>query len=118
MEHSDFVHLHVHTQYSLLDGAIRLKDLFETAKAYGMPAAAMTDHGNIFGAVSFMNAAKDAGVKPILGCELYICKKEDHRASPEEVPDTLPFALPFRWLVLTIVRWIGRLLSYRPERRP
>ena len=48
-----------------------------------MPAVAMTDHGNIFGAVSFVNAAKEAGVKPILGCELYICKKEDHRAAPE-----------------------------------
>ena len=48
-----------------------------------MPAVAMTDHGNIFGAVQFVNAAKEAGVKPILGCELYICKKEDHRAAPE-----------------------------------
>ncbi len=48
-----------------------------------MPAVAMTDHGNIFGAVRFVNAAKEAGVKPILGCELYICKKEDHRAAPE-----------------------------------
>ena len=48
-----------------------------------MPAVAMTDHGNIFGAVEFANAAKEVGVKPILGCELYICKKEDHRAAPE-----------------------------------
>ena len=48
-----------------------------------MPAVAMTDHGNIFGAVHFVNAAKHAGVKPIVGCELYVCKKDDHRAAPE-----------------------------------
>jgi len=67
----------------MLDGACDAGDLCKRAKALGMPAVAMTDHGNIFGAVHFFNAAKDAGIKPIIGCELYICKKEDHRAAPE-----------------------------------
>ena len=67
----------------MLDGACEIERLVNRVKELKMPAVAMTDHGNIFGAVSFMNAAKEAGVKPILGCELYICKKEDHRASPE-----------------------------------
>ncbi len=67
-----FVHLHLHTQYSLLDGAIRIKDLVEKAVCLGMPAVAMTDHGNLFGAIEFYQAAKKAGLKPIIGCEMYI----------------------------------------------
>ena len=78
-----FVHLHLHTDYSMLDGACDTTKLVKRVKELDMPAVAMTDHGNIFGAVEFANAAKDEGVKPILGCELYICKKEDHRAAPE-----------------------------------
>jgi DNA polymerase-3 subunit alpha len=80
---SQFVHLHLHTDYSMLDGACEVSKLVRRVKALDMPAVAMTDHGNIFGAVEFVNAAKEHGVKPILGCELYICKKEDHRAAPE-----------------------------------
>jgi len=64
--------LHLHTQYSLLDGAIKHNPLFERAKALGMPAVAMTDHGNLFGAVEFYEKARANGVKPILGCEVYI----------------------------------------------
>ncbi len=81
-----FVHLHLHTDYSMLDGACDVEKLVQRAKGLGMPAVAMTDHGNIFGAVHFVNAAHKAGVKPIVGCELYICKKEDHnieRTPPE-----------------------------------
>ncbi len=71
-EHKDsFVHLHLHTQYSLLDGALRLDDLFEKAKEYNMPAIAMTDHGNMFGAIDFYTRAIKAGIKPILGSEVY-----------------------------------------------
>ncbi len=66
-----FVHLHLHTQYSLLDGALRLDDLFETAKQQGVPAIAMTDHGNMFGAIDFYKKALKAGIKPILGSEVY-----------------------------------------------
>jgi DNA polymerase-3 subunit alpha len=80
---SQFVHLHLHTDYSMLDGANDVEKLVHRAKELGMPAVAMTDHGNIFGAVHFFNAAKKADIKPIIGCELYICKKDDHRAAPE-----------------------------------
>ena len=76
---SEFVHLHLHSEYSLLDGASDLEKLVKRAKALNMPAVAITDHGNIFGAVHFFNYAKAAEVKPILGCELYVCKKDDHR---------------------------------------
>src|SRR5437867_2704319 len=81
-----FVHLHLHTDYSMLDGACDVEKLVHRVKELGMPAVAMTDHGNIFGAVHFVNAAHKAGVKPIVGCELYVCKKEDHnieRTPPE-----------------------------------
>jgi DNA polymerase-3 subunit alpha len=67
----------------MLDGACEIGKLVDRVKELEMPAVAMTDHGNIFGAVEFANAAKAAGVKPILGCELYVCKKKDHRAAPE-----------------------------------
>ena len=83
MSQSQFVHLHLHTDYSMLDGACNIERLVKRVRELDMPAVAMTDHGNIFGAVKFFNDAKEAGVKPILGCELYICKKEDHRASLE-----------------------------------
>jgi len=67
-----FCHLHVHTQYSLLDGMIRLKDLIRKAKEYDMGAVAMTDHGNMFGAIDFYRQARAAGIKPIIGCEFYV----------------------------------------------
>ena len=69
---AEFTHLHLHTAYSLLDGAIRLPDLFAKCKEFGMDSVAMTDHGNLFGAVDFYKKAKEAGVKPILGCETYV----------------------------------------------
>jgi len=68
----DFVHLHLHTQYSLLDGATRLKELLKHVGKQGMDAVAMTDHGNMFGAFEFQSSALEAGVKPILGVEAYI----------------------------------------------
>jgi len=69
---SDFAHLHLHSQYSLLDGAIRTKDLCKTVKERGMHTVAVTDHGNMFGAVQFYEEARKHDVKPILGCEAYI----------------------------------------------
>ncbi|PYO09351.1 MAG: DNA polymerase III subunit alpha [Candidatus Rokuibacteriota bacterium] len=72
MQHSEFVHLHVHSEYSLLDGAAQLEKLVDKAKELKFPAIALTDHGNLFGAIDFYNAAQKAGVKPILGCELYV----------------------------------------------
>src|SRR5256714_2192708 len=76
---SQFVHLHLHTDYSLLDGACGVDKLVAKVKEHGMPSVAVTDHGNIFAALEFYNAATAAGVKPIIGCELYVCKKDDHR---------------------------------------
>jgi len=67
-----FVHLHVHTQYSLLDGAIRVKDLVETARSYRMPAVTISDHGNMYGALEFHEYARKAGIPAIIGCEMYL----------------------------------------------
>jgi DNA polymerase-3 subunit alpha len=72
MQHSEFVHLHVHSEYSLLDGAAQLDKLVAKARELRFPAIALTDHGNLFGAVDFYLAAQKSGVKPILGCELYV----------------------------------------------
>jgi DNA polymerase-3 subunit alpha len=72
VHHAEFVHLHVHSEYSLLDGAAQLEKLVAKAKRLRFPAIALTDHGNLFGAIDFYLAAQKAGVKPILGCELYV----------------------------------------------
>ena len=69
---SDYVHLHVHSQYSLLDGACKIDGLVEAAKKHNMPALAITDHGNLFGLIEFYEACKRGGVKPILGLEAYV----------------------------------------------
>ena len=69
---SDFAHLHLHTQYSLLDGAIRTRDLCKTVYERGMRSVAVTDHGNMFGTLQFYEEAKKHGIKPILGCEAYL----------------------------------------------
>jgi DNA polymerase-3 subunit alpha len=82
----EFVHLHLHTDYSLLDGACGVPNLIKRVQEVGQTAVAMTDHGNIYGTVEFVDEAQKAGIKPIVGCELYICKKEDHnieRTPPE-----------------------------------
>ncbi len=71
---SDFVHLHLHSQYSLLDGANRLDDVLNTAVAMGMPAVALTDHGNMFGAIEFYTRAREKGIKPIIGVEAYVAQ--------------------------------------------
>ncbi len=69
---SSFVHLHNHTEYSLLDGAARITDLLEQAKNFGMGALAITDHGNMYGVINFYKAALKIGIKPIIGCEVYV----------------------------------------------
>ena len=83
MPDQQFVHLHLHTDYSLLDGAIQIKPLSKRVEELKMPACAMTDHGNIYGAISFYNAMKYQGVKPIIGCETYITRgsRKDKAAS-------------------------------------
>src|SRR5437588_10120374 len=72
MPNTDFAHLHLHTDYSLLDGAIQIKPLAERIKELGMKACAMTDHGNLYGAVSFYKEMKALDIKPIIGCEIYL----------------------------------------------
>ena len=69
---SDFVHLHLHTDYSLLDGACRIDRLMKRAVELGQKAVAMTDHGNLFGAIEFYNNAKSNNLKAIIGCEIYL----------------------------------------------
>lgn len=78
-----FVHLHCHTEYSLLDGAIRINDLTKKASSLGMPAAAITDHGNMHGAAYFYMSCKDYGITPILGCEVYVAR--DHTDSTSDL---------------------------------
>jgi len=80
---AEFTHLHLHTDYSLLDGACDVDKLLKHVEGMGQKAVAMTDHGNIYGAMHFFDAAKKYDINPILGCELYICQKEDHRADPQ-----------------------------------
>src|SRR6201989_694503 len=76
---AEFTHTHLHTDYSLLDGACDVDKLAKHLSKIGQGSAAITDHGNIYGAVHFFDAMKKKELKPILGCELYICKEEDHR---------------------------------------
>ncbi|MBV8205362.1 MAG: DNA polymerase III subunit alpha [Acidobacteria bacterium] len=83
---AEFVHLHLHTDYSLLDGACDVEKLVSRVAELKMPAVAVTDHGNMYAAAALYSAASTRGVRPIVGCELYICKKEDHdisRTPPE-----------------------------------
>ena len=79
---SNFVNLHVHTEFSLLDGAITINKLLDKAKVMGMDSVAVTDHGNIFGAVQLFDKAEKAGIKPVLGCELYVAPGDRRDRSP------------------------------------
>ena len=83
MSHADFVHLHLHTEYSLLDAACRLDRLVEKAHALKFPALSITDHGVLFGAIDFYQAARKAGIKPIIGCEVYVApgSRKDKKSS-------------------------------------
>ena len=67
-----FTHLHVHTEYSLLDGSSKIKEITKRAKELGMDSLAITDHGVMYGVIEFYEAAKKAGIKPVLGCEVYV----------------------------------------------
>ena len=72
---ADFVHLHLHTEFSLLDGACRIEELLDEAVRLKMPAVAVTEHGNMFSSVAFHDHARDRGIKPILGCEVYVAPR-------------------------------------------
>ena len=79
---SDFVHLHIHSEFSLLDGANRIKDLPVRAKELGMKAIALTDHGVMYGAIDFYKACKKEGIKPIIGCEVYVAPRSRFDKEP------------------------------------
>ena len=82
-----FVHLHVHSEYSLLDGACRIPELAARAAELKMPALALTDHGNLFGAIEFYKECRKAGIKPIVGCEVYLApgsRFDRKSATPKE----------------------------------
>ncbi|MDX1358248.1 MAG: PHP domain-containing protein, partial [Clostridia bacterium] len=85
---SKFVHLHLHTEYSLLDGAVRIGDLMDKAVEFNMPAVAMTDHGVMYGAVDFYKEARERDIKPIMGCEIYTARRS--RFDKEHVYDNEP----------------------------
>ena len=86
---SQFVHLHVHTQYSILDGASAIKTLIKRAKELDMPAIAITDHGNMFGVKEFHDVATKEGIKPILGCEVYVVRNRFEKDKDEKAGDHL-----------------------------
>lgn len=84
MMENSFVHLHVHTEYSLLDGACRIKPLVAAAKSLGMPALAITDHGVMYGVIDFYKECRQAGIKPIIGCEVYCAVRTRHDREPHK----------------------------------
>jgi len=77
-----FAHLHVHTEYSLLDGMCRIPQLIARTKELGMDSLAITDHGTMYGVIDFYVAAKEAGIKPIIGCEVYVAETDCHSREP------------------------------------
>ncbi len=93
MPRDSFVHLHLHTEYSLLDGSIRMKELMKKAAEFNMPAVAITDHGNLFGAIEFYQEAQRAGVKPIIGCEVYVAPGSHKDRPPSRRESAYHFTL-------------------------
>jgi DNA polymerase III subunit alpha len=86
MPDREFVHLHLHTDYSLLDGAIQVKPLAQRLNEFEMPACAITDHGNMFGAMNFYQTMKSQGIKPIIGCEVYFTRGSRHDRAASKIP--------------------------------
>ena len=80
---SQFVHLHLHTHYSLLDGLSKIPEVLDKVKEYGMDAVAITDHGTMYGAIEFYKTAKKKGIKPIIGCEVYVAPRSHLDKTPK-----------------------------------
>src|SRR5881396_2528924 len=93
MSRDSFVHLHLHTEYSLLDGSIRMREVMKKAAEFNMPAVAITDHGNLFGAIEFYQEAQRAGVKPIIGCEVYVAPGSHKDRPPSRRESAYHFTL-------------------------
>ena len=110
-DQSPFVHLHIHTEFSLLDGAIRVNRMLKKSASLNMESAAITDHGNMFGAVEFYSQAVKAGIQPIIGCEAYIAPNSRKDKSPS--PDGQPNAYHLVLLVMdeTGYRNLSRLVT-------
>src|SRR5512139_1127913 len=100
MQHADFVPLHLHSEYSLLDGAIKIDELVDLARSYRMPAVAITDHGNLFGAVEFYKKASKAGIKPIIGCEVYVAPQSRFDRTKSAIDINLPEEAAFHLILL------------------
>ena len=86
----NFTHLHVHTQYSILDGAASIKGLMKKAKEFGMEALAITNHGNMFGVLEFFDVAKKEGIKPLLGIEAYVARNDRFVKDPARMSGGSP----------------------------
>src|SRR5256886_13109341 len=112
MPRDSFVHLHLHTEYSLLDGSIRMKELMKKAAEFEMPAVAITDHGNLFGVIEFYQEAQRAGVKPIIGCEVYVAPGSHKDRPPSRRESAYHFTLFAR--NLTGYRQLGKVVTAGP----
>jgi DNA polymerase-3 subunit alpha len=109
--HSSYVPLHLHTHYSLLDGAIRIEDMIEKALEYKLPAVAITDHGNLFGAIEFYKKVSKAGLKPIIGCEVYVAPKSHRETRSADGKGDHPFHLILLCKDINGYRNLTRLVS-------
>src|SRR5689334_8420740 len=112
----EFVHLHVHSQYSMLDGAIRIERLVQAVKDDGMHAVALTDHGNMFGAMQLYKACKGVGIKPILGCEVYfVPERKDGIRTPYHMVLLASGQEGYRNLVRVVsLGWVRGMLRGTP----
>ena len=108
---SGFTHLHVHTEYSLLDGMCQIEDLAARAKELGMEALAITDHGAMYGVMEFYKVAQRYGIKPIVGCEMYIAPENRFNHTPRK--QTRPSHLVLRRVHLLCRVLVHRVLVYR-----
>ena len=118
---SEFVHLHCHTEFSLLDGACRIDELLDQAAALKMPALAVTEHGNMFSAVVFHDAARKRGINPILGCEVYVAPgdRRDKSGTPGETANHLVLlaenAVGFQNLIKLVSSGYTEGFYYKPR---